>query len=174
MKTKAMLTVLVLVSAIHGQQAATQTREQQHAEMMKRGDTGMGFSQDRTAHHFILLKDGGTIQVSTNDPKDDATCDHIRMHLSHVAEMFSAGDFNVPMFIHDTKPPGVPTMQKLHGEIRYHYQQTDTGGKIVIQTGNAKALGAVHEFLRFQIAEHQTGDPTEVTHDAAKGLNTRD
>ena len=88
------------------------------------------------------------------------------MHLSHVAEMFSAGDFHVPMFIHDTTPPGVPTMEKLHSEIRYRYQQTDTGGKIDIETANPKALGAVHEFLRFQVHEHQTGDSTKVRDDA--------
>ena len=96
-------------------------------------------------------------------PKDDATRDHIRMHLSHVAEMFSAGDFDVPMLIHDTTPPGVPTMKKLHTEIHYRYQETDTGGKIVIGTANPKALKAVHEFLRFQISEHRTGDSTGVT-----------
>jgi hypothetical protein len=159
----AILTVLMLASAIQAQQANTQTPEQQHAAMMKRGDAGMRFSHDKTTHHFVLLKDGGAIQVSVNDPKDDASRDHIRMHLSHVAEMFSAGNFNVPMFIHDTTPPGVQTMEKLHSEIHYHYQQTDAGAKIMIETANPKALEAVHDFLRFQIAEHQTGDSPEVT-----------
>ena len=101
-----------------------------------------------------------------NDPKDDPTRDHIRMHLSHVAEMFSAGDFDVPMFIHDTTPPGVPTMTRLHSAIQYRYQQTETGAKIMIETANPKALKAIHEFLRFQIAEHQTGDSTEIADDA--------
>jgi hypothetical protein len=166
MRIKAILAVLVLASAIQAQQANPQTTEQDHAAMMKRGDAGMGFSQEKTTHHFILLKDGGAIQVSVNDPKDDASRDHIRMHLSHVAEMFSAGNFNVPMFIHDTTPPGVPTMKKLRSEIHYQYQQTDSGAKITIATGNPKALQAVHEFLRFQIDEHQTGDSTEITNDA--------
>ncbi|MGC1451336.1 MAG: hypothetical protein WA830_15005 [Candidatus Sulfotelmatobacter sp.] len=163
MRIQAILAILVLASAIQAQQANTQRPQQQHAEMMKRGDAGMGFSQDKTTHHFLLLKDGGAIQVNVNDPKDDATRSHIRMHLSHVAEMFSAGDFDVPMFIHDTTPPGVPTMTKLHSEIHYLYQQTDSGGKIMIETGNPKALEAVHGFLRFQIAEHKTGDSTKVT-----------
>ena len=168
MRIRAILAVLVLASAIQAQQSNPQTTEQQHAAMMKRGDDGMGFSHDKTTHHFILLKDGGTIQVSVNDPKDDASRDHIRMHLSHVAEMFSAGNFNVPMFIHDTTPPGVPTITKLHSEIHYQYQQTESGAKITIATANPKALQAVHEFLRFQITEHQTGDPAEVTQVAAQ------
>jgi hypothetical protein len=168
MKIEAILTVFVLASAIQAQQANPQTPEQQHAAMMKRGDTGMEFSHEKTTHHFVLLKDGGAIHVSANDPKDDASRDHIRMHLSHVAEMFSAGNFNVPMFIHGTTPPGVPTMEKLHGEIHYQYQQTDGGAKITIETANRKALQAVHEFLRFQIDEHQTGDPTAVPNGGAQ------
>ncbi|HEY6372628.1 MAG TPA: hypothetical protein VIX37_18765 [Candidatus Sulfotelmatobacter sp.] len=167
MKAQTVLTVLLVVaSAIQAQQSNTRTPDQQHAEMMKRGDMGMGFSHEKTTHHFFMLKDGGVIQVSANDPKDDASRDHIRRHLSHVARMFSEGNFNTPMFIHDTTPPGVPTMEKLHAEIHYQYQQTDAGAKILINTANLKAVRAVHEFLRFQISEHQTGDPMEPTHDA--------
>jgi hypothetical protein len=145
MRIKAILTVLVLASAIQAQQANPQTTEQQHAAMMKRRDAGMGFSHEKTTHHFILLKDGGAIQVSANDPKDDTSRDHIRMHLSHIAKMFSEGNFDTPMFIHDTTPPGVPTMTKLHSEIHYRYQQPDSGAKITIATANPKALQAVHE-----------------------------
>jgi hypothetical protein len=173
MNIKAILTVLVLASAIQAQQANTQTPEQQHAAMMKRGDAGMGFSHEKTTHHFVLLKDGGAIQVSVNDPKDDTSRDQIRMHLSHIAKMFSEGNFNTPMFIHDTTPPGVPTMAKLHSEIHYQYRQTDSGAKIMIETANPKALQAVHEFLRFQIDEHQTGDSTAITNDATKEVESR-
>lgn len=162
MKMKAVLSALVLVAPIQGQQTNTQTPEHDHAAMMKRGDAGMGFSQDKTTHHFLLLKNGGAIQIGANDPKDETSRDHIRMHLSHVAQMFSEGNFNIPMFIHDTTPPGVPTMKKLHSEIHYQYAQTDTGGKIAIETVNPTALEAVHEFLRFQITEHQTGDPIKL------------
>jgi hypothetical protein len=59
-------------------------------------------------------------------------------------------------------------MEKLHSEIHYQYQQTDSGAKIMIETANRKALHAVHEFLRFQIDEHQTGDPTEVANDGVQ------
>jgi hypothetical protein len=166
MKTKAILSVLVLVAVVQGQQTKTQTPEQQHAETMKRGNAGMGFSQDKTTHHFLLRKNGGVIQVSANDPKDEASKDHIRMHLSHVAEMFSQGNFNIPMFVHDTTPPGVPTMTKLHNEIHYHFEETNTGGKITIETENSEALDAVHDFLRFQITEHRTGDAMKITNAA--------
>src|ERR1017187_3160144 len=91
MRLKTILTVLVLASAIQAQQASPQTPEQQHCAMMKRGDAGMGFSHEKTTHHFVLRKDGGAIQVSVNDPKDAASRDQMRMHLSHIAKMFSAG-----------------------------------------------------------------------------------
>jgi hypothetical protein len=160
-KTVIPILVLILASWIQAQENAP-TPEQQHADMMKRGDMGMGFLQETTTHHFFLVKDGGVIQVSANNPKDYESRDHIRMHLSHVAMMFSEGNFNIPMFVHDKVPPGVPTMRKLHNEIHYRYQQTEAGGKIVIDTADPNALKAVHQFLRFQISEHQTGDPTEI------------
>jgi hypothetical protein len=156
MRIRAILAVLVLASAIQAQQANLQRPEQQHCAMMKRGDAGMGFSHEKATHHFVLFEDGGAIQVSANDPKDDVSRDQIRMHLSHIAKMFSEGDFDTPIFIHDTTPPGVPMMEKLHSEIHYQYQQTDNGAKITTSTVNPKALQAVHEFLRFQIDQHQT------------------
>jgi hypothetical protein len=37
-----------------------------------------------------------------------------------------------------------------------------TGGRVDIATSDPAALAAVHQFLKFQIAEHKTGDPTTV------------
>jgi hypothetical protein len=122
----------------------------------------MGFSHETTTHHFRLDKTGGVIDVSANDAKDSATRDQIRMHLSHIIKRFAAGDFNVPMFIHDTTPPGALVMAKLTSQIRYNYSDTPGGGKIQIVTANSEAIEAIHAFLRFQISDHQTGDPTDV------------
>jgi hypothetical protein len=33
---------------------------------------------------------------------------------------------------------------------------------VVISSRNAEAITAIHEFLKFQITDHQTGDPREV------------
>lgn len=122
----------------------------------------MGFSHETTTHHFRLYNSGGAIDVSANDPKDSATRDQIRMHLSHIVKRFAAGDFDVPMFIHDTTPPGALVMAKLRSQIRYLYTDTPGGAKIQISTANPEALQAIHAFLRFQISDHQTGDATEV------------
>jgi hypothetical protein len=130
-------------------------------EMNKRGDKAMGFDHLKTTHHFSLAKDGGSIQVEANDPKDSKSRDQIRGHLHHIAIMFSAGNFAVPMLVHDKTPPGADVMRKLKAEIDYKYEETRRGALIRIATSNANALDAIHQFLRFQIEEHRTGDPME-------------
>ena len=64
-----------------------------HEAVTSRGDDAMGFSHETTTHHFRLYNTGGAIEVSANDPKDFATRDEIRMHLSHIVNRFAAGDF---------------------------------------------------------------------------------
>ena len=140
-------------------------------EMNKRGDRVMGFDHEKTTHHFRLLPDGGLIQVKANDAKDIGTRDQIRMHLSHIATMFADGNFKAPMLIHDQTPPGVPVLQRLKTEITYKFENTDQGGRVRIMSKNAEALNAIHDFLRFQIKEHKTGDPLEVKKHPTDGLD---
>lgn len=136
-------------------------------EMNQRGDRVMGFDHNKTTHHFRLFPDGGAIEVAANTAEDTASRDEIRMHLGHIAKMFSAGNFNAPMLIHDQTPPGVPVMQKLKSEINYRFEETERGARVRISTKNAEALQALYEFLRFQIKEHKTGDTLEVTQNGA-------
>jgi hypothetical protein len=130
--------------------------------VVSRGDHAMGFSHDTTTHHFLLNKSGGAIEVTANDPADLKSRDQIRMHLAHIQKKFAAGDFDVPMFIHDTTPPGVPTMIRLRDQIHYKFEQTPQGAIIRITTTNSEARQAVHDFLRFQISDHKTGDSPDV------------
>jgi hypothetical protein len=133
-----------------------------HSRMNARGEQGMGFSQTTTTHHFLLQANGGVIQVEANRAADTTDRDNIRMHLTHIAQAFATGDFNIPMFVHDTVPPGVPEMKRLREKIRYSFDETPTGGRVAITTADKEALTAIHKFLRFQIEEHKTGDPTTV------------
>jgi hypothetical protein len=122
----------------------------------------MGFRHELTAHHFHLLKDGGAIEVEAADPTDAASKAAIRGHLERIAGMFARGDFSLPLFIHDAVPPGVEVMQRLKGQITYTAENTAQGAQVRIATSNPEALTAVHEFLRFQIEDHRTGDPLTV------------
>jgi hypothetical protein len=134
-----------------------------HASALeRRGDAGMGFDHAKTAHHFALTPDGGTIRVEALSAADVDSRDAIRMHLAHIAGAFSQGDFTLPMFIHETLPPGGATMRRLRNRIRYHAEDTERGARVVIETRDADALKAVHAFLRFQITEHHTGDVTRL------------
>lgn len=134
-----------------------------HQGVVERGDHVMGFSHDKATHHFLLYSDGGAIEVESNFAGDTATRDEICMHFGHIAKMFAAGDFSAPMLIHSQNPPGVETMKRLREAIQYNLENTERGARIRITTKNAYAVAAVHEFLRFQIKDHQTGDSGEVT-----------
>ena len=134
-----------------------------HAQMNQRGAHVMGFDQDKTAHHFLLFEDGGAIDVSVKDPADTTNRDAIRAHLPHIAQMFGQGNFDAPMLVHDTKTvPGAATLAQLKDRVTYRFVETPKGGRVDIVTSDAEALKAAHEFLKFQIADHKTGDGTAI------------
>ena len=141
-------------------QAAASQHSQ--ADMSARGDKGMGFSQTATQHHFFLTTNGGAIQVEVKDASDQTNLGEIRMHLKHISQAFASGDFDIPMFVHDTTPPGVPEMKQLRNEIHYSYAELPNGGRVVIDSANQAAVDAIHQFLRFQIREHETGDSLDI------------
>lgn len=130
------------------------------AELKARGDRHMGFSQDATTHHFVLATDGGAVEVTANDPADEATVERVRQHLRQVAAAFGAGDFSIPEAVHAQAPPGSAAMAAAGEAIAYEYADLPGGGRVRLTAATGAALAAVHEFLRFQIADHATGDPT--------------
>ena len=136
-------------------------QDHKHEDMQKRGNAGMGFDQEKTTHHFLLTKNGGIIQVTANSVADKDSLSQIRMHLQHIQHAFESGDFNIPMFVHDQTPPGVATMTRLKDQLRYKYEPMEKGGRVVISSDNPEAVTALHDFLRFQVKEHRTGDPMD-------------
>lgn len=159
-------TALILIAALIPSQGAGATKapasEHQH-RVEKNGDQAMGFSHEKTTHHFLLRTDGGVIQVDANSKDDKESRDQIQGHLGHIAKMFAAGDFNTPMLVHGVMPPGTAVMTKLKADIKYSFEATPKGGRVVIVTANQEALASVHEFLRFQIKDHNTGDSLQVS-----------
>src|SRR5215831_3939699 len=109
--------------------AVVLTAQDDHQMVDQRGDHVMGFSHEKTTHHFRMFSDGGAIEVAANDAKDTDSRDQIRMHLSHIAGMFAGGNFNAQMLIHGEVPPGVPTLQRLKIEVHYRYEDTQKGGR---------------------------------------------
>src|SRR5208283_777460 len=128
------------------------------AAVNEHGDQMMGFSHKKTTHHFELSYDGGAIDVRANDVNDTASRDQIRSHFRQIVRMFTGGNFNVPMLVHSTTIPGTATMTRLRNQLHWDLTETPRGARITITADNKPALDAVHEFLRFQIEDHQTGD----------------
>jgi hypothetical protein len=152
---------LILCLTLTAVSATAQEHNCGMQSMNARGDQAMGFSHEKTTHHFLLRKDGGAIEASANDAADKESRDDIRMHMQHIAHAFASGDFDIPMFIHGHMPPGAREMQRRKAKITYRYEESDGGGRVVIFTEDRRALKAIHDFLRFQIADHETGDPSE-------------
>jgi hypothetical protein len=160
-----LLMALVLPTALFA--AAPQQPDQHHDHQQghqrvdgvnKRGDHAMGFSHEKTTHHFRLSKDGGAIEVTANDLNDAASQEQIRTHLSQIAKLFKEGDFSKPLFIHGEAPPGVATLKRLKSDISYTFETIERGAQVRITSANPDAVEGIHAFLRYQIKDHQTGD----------------
>ena len=153
----ALLVVLTQSSALTGSSPAPPP-----SDVDRRGDEAMGFSHRQTAHHFTLTRDGGRISAAALSADDVETRDAIRAHMGHIAVAFSAGNFEMPMFIHGQIPPGVKAMKRLRDRIAFVAEDTERGAQVVIRTTDPDALAAIHAFLRFQISDHRTGDAPSV------------
>jgi hypothetical protein len=129
------------------------------AELERRGTLAMGFDQDKTVHHFLLRPTGGAIVVTSRRADDDESIAQIRAHFREIAESFGNGLFEKPVATHAELPPGASVMAANRRLITYRYEQRSDGAAVTIETADAGTLKAVHDFLRYQIVEHKTGDP---------------
>ena len=161
MRTTLVLTISLLAAG--AATAALQPQDHQHHQALNdRGKRFMGFDQEATAHHFILTKDGGRIEVTAKDAADATSIAQIRQHLRHIARLFSDGDFTTPALVHDRKVPGVEAMKRAGKDLTYAFEEVDRGAHVRIEGTTPTAVAAVQEFLRFQIKDHGTGDPLTV------------
>ena len=53
-------------------------------------------------------------------------------------------------------------MKLLKERIHFGYEPVEAGGRVSVSSEDAVARAAIHDFLRFQITDHRTGDPLEV------------
>ena len=160
--------LVLLLTGQHPQMPAGMSHEEHLKQMQKdeamkeRGAEAMGFDPDATTHHFRLAATGGSIEVTVKDIADEKTIAAIRSHLRSIAGEFAAGQFDKPFQTHDEVPPGVVEMQRSSQKIAYRYEDLAQGGAVRIETKDTRARETVHEFLRYQITEHRTGDPLYV------------
>ena len=126
---------------------------QHMAEVERRHDVA-AVPHETSVHKFVLTGDGGAIELRATDSSDQKTLTAIRSHLREIAADFQKADFSTPEFIHGRTPAGVPVMIEHKAAIRYRFERLDSGARIAITPSNETALGAIHEFLRFQMHEH--------------------
>ena len=132
---------------------------QKDEQLKQRGGLAMGFDQDKTVHHFLLRQTGGAIEVSAKDPLDTESISQVRSHFRDIAGAFGKGLFDQPVATHGEMPPGAELMAANKARIAYRYEERANGAAVVIETADPATLKAIHDFLRYQIVEHKTGDP---------------
>jgi TusA-related sulfurtransferase len=147
---------------MHAQHMAA-AGEHHHDDVDHRGDAVMGFSHEKTKHTFRLLDDGGAIEVRANEAADAESIAAIRTHLQEIAKDFATGSYADPEAIHGRVPDGAATMKSLGAAVTFKYEELERGGRVHITTRDAAGIQAIHDFMKFQIDEHHTGDPLEVS-----------
>ena len=126
------------------------------AELQARGQEAMGVDQYTSTHLFDSLPDGGRIELQrdVDDPEGVAV---IRAHLQEITEMFRAGDFRIPGFVHAQEVPGTDVMARKRDAITYTYSDLPRGGEVRLTTEDPEALAAIHAFMAFQREDHHAG-----------------
>ena len=140
--------------------AALAFAQDHHQMVNEHGDRVMGFSHEKITHHFELSYNGGCIDFRYYEMNDTQSRDEIRAAFpAHRPGMFAEGNFNAPMLIHNREDvPGTTVMSRLKDQLHWTMSETSRGARLTVIADNRPALDAVHQFLRFQIEDHQTGD----------------
>jgi len=122
--------------------------------MQSRGAHVMGVDQYTSAHVFEDLPDGGRVVLERDDAADTAASATIRVHMREIAASFRAGDFTKPFQVHAQIVPGTALMRDHRAAISYVPIDRPRGGEVRITSRDSAAVGAIHDFLAFQRAQH--------------------
>jgi hypothetical protein len=117
----------------------------------------LGVSLDKIVLHFYLVKNGGVVEITAKDPGDTATVTAIQKYLQTQKELWEKGKDPVTE-IHGKAPDSAAVMRKLRNDITFYMAKTDEGAVLRMFSINDQARGAIQDYLKFEIAEHKTGD----------------
>jgi hypothetical protein len=121
--------------------------------MKKRGAQAMKVNQDEATHHFDTLADGGRIELQS-DKNDSVAIAGIRDHFKDIERAFRAGDFSIPMFVHNEEVPGTKVMAAKKDRITYTRRDLPRGAELRMRTTDREAIKAIHDFMAYQRQEH--------------------
>lgn len=128
--------------------------------LLSRATKVTGFDSERVTRHFYVLKNGGAVEITAKDTNDEATVKAIQAHLKKESDQLTKGNFEIVTGIYGRTPETAPQLKKLRDEITYATVPQENGGVLRMLTVNPTAKSAVHDYLRFQIDQWKSGDPT--------------
>lgn len=153
-----LLVALLLGLNAFGQSSATSQDQASNERLQKI----LGFDLSKTTMHFWLLKSGGAIEIVAKDANDSATVNAIRKYLDREAKEWGKGNFDSVYALHGKDVDGVAGMKKLRDDITFDPKSIDGGGALRLFTFNDTARQAIQAYIRSEINEYHTGDPTAV------------
>ena len=119
-----------------------------------------GFDSERVVRHFYLLKNGGAIEVVAKDPKDETTVKAVQTYLKKESDSWTKGNFENVNAMYGKLPEGTPELKKLRDSVTFAAVPEESGGVLRLLTVNPQAKSAIHEYLKYQIDQFKSGDPT--------------
>jgi hypothetical protein len=128
--------------------------------LLGRVNKASGFDCERVNRHFYVLKNGGAVEITVKDPNDDATIKAIQAYLKKESDLWTKGNFDTVAAVYGRPPEGTAQLKKLKDNVTFAVVPEENGGVIRLLTVNPTAKAAIHDYLRFQIDQLKTGDPT--------------
>ena len=118
--------------------------------------------EDSASYQFVVTRSGGLIRLTVDDPDNAEAAGRAQIDLREAAAQYARGEFSGEPATHGLTPPGTPQMRQLRNRIIYTEHAIQDGAELIISSTDARAVTAIHQFLEFQIREHQSGDWTAI------------
>ncbi|HEX8926526.1 MAG TPA: hypothetical protein VF786_12080 [Terriglobales bacterium] len=116
--------------------------------------------ESKIERHYWLLKNGGAIEMVCKAPCDSSTQATIQQYLDALAKSFEKGSFEAEFVTGTTAPVSLANLKKLRDEVTFHAASSDVGYSLRMLTVNPQARDAIYDFMRYEITNRKTGDPT--------------
>lgn len=157
-RTVLILAGFFLIAVLAGAQAAPAANPEQEVE--SRFSRAMGVPVEKVTVHFYLVKNGGVVELSAKNPTDTTTAAALQKYLQNQKDLWEKGKETAVTDVHLRAPEAASTMRRLRNDITFFMAKTDSGGVLRMFSINEQARAAIQDYLRFEITEHKTGDPT--------------
>lgn len=128
--------------------------------LLSRVSKASGFDSERVNRHFYVLKNGGAVEITAKDSGDEATIKAIQTYLKKESDLWTKGNFETVTAVYGRPAEGTVQLKKLRDDVTFAVVPEENGAVIRMLTVNPTAKAAIHDYLRFQIDQLKTGDPT--------------